>query len=164
MWRKWAYIAVGTIAVVVAIILTARMTPEYSLYWFRLGLETRDARTFDAWIDDEAVIIDLAKSRVAERQHTSGLAGDPMAQPGPEAVALIPEMRRAYRRDIRAYLLGQGPEKPVNRIYLQGELVRNGNIAETTFRSDLPNRKPWRVRILQQDDGLWQVVSLQQDK
>jgi hypothetical protein len=151
------------IGVVVATILTARIQPGYSLYWFRVTIETRDPHVFDQWVDEEAVAIDLAKSRVAQLHGKSNLVGDPLAQPDPEAVALIPEMRRAYRRDIRAYLMGQTPEKPVNRIYLQGPLVRNGNIAETTFTSDLPDRKPWRVRILKQDNGLWKVISLQQD-
>jgi hypothetical protein len=164
MWRKWGYIAVGTIVVAVAIILVARQTPGYSLYWFRLALETRDPRTFDAWVDEEAVVIDLAKTRVAQLHGKSGLAGDPMAQPDPEAVAMIPAMHKEYRRDIRAYLLGQNPEKPLDRTYLLGEVVRNGAIAETTFTPDLPQRKPWRIRILQQSGGLWKVVSIQRDK
>jgi hypothetical protein len=61
--------------------------------------------------------------------------------------------------------MGMNPDaKPVNRSYLMGKLVRNGTIAETTYTSDLPGRKPWRVRILQQDGGLWKVISLQPDK
>lgn len=164
MWRNWALFALASLAVGVGLVLVYRMTPGYSLYWFRNALETRDPRNFDAWVDETAVVIDLAKTRVAQLHGRSGLAGDPMAQPDPEAVALIPAMRRYYRNEIRAYLLGQTPQKPVDRIYLQGELVRNGSLAETTFASDLPNHKPWRVRILQQDGGLWKVVSLQRDK
>ncbi|MBC7542137.1 MAG: hypothetical protein H7338_05340, partial [Candidatus Sericytochromatia bacterium] len=47
--------------------------------------------------------------------------------------------------------------------YLKTPVIRTGDVVETTMTPAIRAHRPWQVRFLKQDGGLWKVVAIHRE-